>query len=814
MAKRRVRSTRKKKRTGTRTRARTRQTQSKHAGGPLYEISGIILFIFGVMALLSLAGQSMGMVGSWLRDTLCLVFGMGAFVPALLAIWLGFWYMARGRQISVNRHTVLYTLLFIVILSFVHAWMVPEGHELSQDMDLAYGGVLGGVIVMFLRELFGGFGTLAVLAGAALADILLLTHWSLSEGAQYVEEKTEKNVRNMKHTLREKAREYRENRGEVPAVKAQSHPLHDFIFKKRKETNGEEGTEPENETLSAAEPFVSQPDPVPAPEPVSEPVQEPVPEPVPLPEDADDPGSVEPPVIPEERQEPQPAAEAAGMTEEKETGDREETAEAPKSEYVFPSLTLLKPGGQQSASLREDAEKKKLTLETTLKNFGVNARVINTSIGPSVTRFELEPAPGVKVKKIENLADDIALSLAATHLRIEAPIPGKSAVGIEVPNAKTTPVSLRDVLESSEFKTCKGDVCVALGKDIGGKTIVTDLARMPHLLIAGSTGSGKSVCINTLIMSILYRYRPEEVKMILIDPKVVELSVYNGVPHLLSPVVTSPKKAAGALKWAVKQMEARYELFSREAVRDIHGYNRLHPESTMPFLVIIIDELADLMMAAGDSVEDSICRLAQKARAAGIHLVLATQRPSVDVITGLIKANIPSRISFAVSSQVDSRTILDQGGAENLLGKGDMLFAPIGAQNMIRVQGAFVSDDEVESVTNFIKNEAAVKKIMEEEETIEFKEPEETEPHADPEEKDELLEEAIDWIMDSRKASVSMLQRRFRIGYTRAGRLMDTIEAMGIVGPSNGAKPREILMNRDEVREKYFSEENKDSNHG
>ena len=488
--------------------------------------------------------------------------------------------------------------------------------------------------------------------------------------------------------------------------------------------------------------------------------------------------------------------------------------ENPVSTYKFPPLTLLKPGGRQSASLSREAEEKKKILESTLHNFGVAARVINTSVGPTVTRFELEPAPGVKVKKIENLADDIALQLAATHIRIEAPIPGKSAVGIEVPNGKTTMVALRDVLDSDEFRNAHGNVNVALGKDITGKTIVADLTRMPHLLIAGSTGSGKSVCINTIIMSILYHYRPEEVKMLLIDPKVVELSVYNAVPHLRSPVVTEPKKAAGALQWAVKEMEHRYKLFSASAVRDIRGYNRLNPKEKMPYLIIIIDELADLMMVAADSVEQAICRLAQKARAAGIHLVLATQRPSVDVITGLIKANIPSRISFAVSSQIDSRTILDKAGAENLLGKGDMLFDPIGAQNPVRVQGAFVSDSEVESVTSYIHNETAVKEMLSSEEPLVFTAPDEAEKAAVEEEQDELFPEAVEWILDTGRASVSMLQRRFRIGYTRAGRLMDTMEEMGIVGPANGAKPREILMNKEQADKLLSGNVNKEVNHG
>ena len=453
-----------------------------------------------------------------------------------------------------------------------------------------------------------------------------------------------------------------------------------------------------------------------------------------------------------------------------------------------------------------DVESKVVRLEEALRSFGVRAKVINVSVGPTVTRYELEPAPGVRVSKIEGLADDIALQLAATSIRIEAPIPGKSAVGIEISNAKATEVSLREVLSSKEFLGGKGLILAALGKDIAGNTVIADLTKMPHLLIAGQTGSGKSVCINTIIISILYHSHPKDVKLILIDPKVVELSVYNGIPHLRIEVVTNPKKAAGALSWAVKEMESRYKSFSEHNVRDITSFNKKNPELKLPFIVVIIDELADLMMVAKDSVENSICRLAQKARAAGIHLVVATQRPSVDVITGLIKANIPSRISFAVSSQVDSRTILDKAGAEKLLGKGDMLFNPSGAQNPIRVQGAFVSDEEVSAIVNFIKTQATNQEEIFEYEPIELSLPEQS--MVDPKEEscDELLEEAAEWILDTKRVSVSALQRRFRIGYTRAGRLMDTMESMGIVGPADGAKPRQLLISKEHLPELFSHE--------
>lgn len=473
------------------------------------------------------------------------------------------------------------------------------------------------------------------------------------------------------------------------------------------------------------------------------------------------------------------------------------------SVYQLPPLSILKkPNKTKSAKTPKEIINNAAILEETLANFNVKAKIVNTCQGPAVTRYELEPAPGVKVSKIVNLSDDIALKLAATGVRIEAPIPGKSVIGIEVPNKDIAGVHLRDVLESREFQQNHSRLTVGLGKDIAGQPIVADLAKMPHLLVAGATGSGKSVCINTLITSVLFKATPEEVKFILVDPKVVELSNYNGIPHLMTPVVTDAKKAASALNWAVQEMERRYAAFATAGVRDLARYNEAAgDDNSLPQVVIIIDELADLMMAAPVDVEDAICRLAQKARAAGIHLVLATQRPSVDVITGTIKANIPSRISFAVSSQIDSRTILDMAGAEKLLGKGDMLFYPVGAAKPLRVQGAFISDDEVEELVTYIKrfgspeyNEGitACARTENEEKT-------ETEKF-----QDELLEEAVRMVLETGQASVSMLQRKFRVGYTRAARLIDTMEEMKMVGPNMGSKPREILMTSDQVFSRYF----------
>ncbi len=463
-------------------------------------------------------------------------------------------------------------------------------------------------------------------------------------------------------------------------------------------------------------------------------------------------------------------------------------------EYEFPPIDLLKenpyePSSDTKALIMENSRK----LEETLESFGVEAKVIEVNSGPTVTRYEVEPGKGVKVSRISGLADDLALNLAAMGIRIEAPIPGKAAVGIEIPNKEVMPVYLREVIDDDEFLSFPSKLSFPLGKDISGDTVVTDIAKMPHLLIAGATGSGKSVCINTLITGILYKARPDEVKLLMIDPKVVELSVYNGIPHLLIPVVTDPKKAAGALNWAVKEMIRRYNLFAETAVRDLKSYNALRAENEkepLPHIVIIIDELADLMMAAPGEVEDAICRLAQMARAAGLHLIIATQRPSVDVITGLIKANVPSRLAFAVSSGTDSRTILDMIGAEKLLGKGDMLFSPVGIGKPRRIQGAFISDKEVEAIVNFLKKSHwssydlnMIEDITSANVTIEQEG-----------EVDEFFDEAVRFVITKERASASMLQRQFRIGYNRASRMIEDMELRRIIGPEDGSKPRKVLI--------------------
>ncbi|WRS26804.1 DNA translocase FtsK [Oscillospiraceae bacterium MB08-C2-2] len=486
-------------------------------------------------------------------------------------------------------------------------------------------------------------------------------------------------------------------------------------------------------------------------------------------------------------------------------------------EYAFPSPTLLQEGKPPAnEKVSEELKANAQTLVDTLKSFGVQTRITDICRGPAVTRYELQPSAGVKISKITGLADDIALNLAASGIRIEAPIPNKPAVGIEIPNKVVSMVKIREILDSKEFIAAPSKLSAALGRDIAGNIMIANIAKMPHVLIAGSTGSGKSVCINSIIMSLLYKASPDEVKLLMVDPKVVELGVYNGIPHLLVPVVTDPKKAAGALSWAVSEMLNRYKAFAENGVRDLEGYNRLAKASdtmpTMPQIVIIIDELADLMMAAPNEVEDSICRLAQMARAAGMHLVIATQRPSVDIITGVIKANIPSRIAFAVSSQVDSRTILDMGGAEKLLGRGDMLFYPVGAAKPIRVQGCFVTDDEVEKVVSFIKqgqdsdyDQAVAEEIDRHVVVGKASKDKDKDTGGGFEDEDDMLPAAIECVVEVGQASTSLLQRRLKLGYARAARIVDQMEQKGIVGPFEGSKPRAVLISKERWLEMKLS---------
>lgn len=805
-----------------------------------YEITGIIMLLFGVFSFVSLANYNTGILGSWANNGLHFLFGMGAFLSVLVIIFMGGYYVLTAKPFHSNRYFYYFGVLFCLCLSLIHHFFVPIGEEFGISNLLEYGGAIGSAISWALHISVGEMGTSIILVGAIVIDILLLTHWSVSNGARKVGVKAQKIGLKTEQKLEDAASYWKQKRAQINAEKsaARLEPLEEsrgeFIYKK----SGNET--PDDEEKSAD---FSAKDDEPIPDDIAEllnseesssPVQaeqngpdlKPIDEEN-MPFEATRIEPVETEKEAEEVSAGQEGQESEAAENQKPNGglhanehlpdkskvisssDQKNTDEPAAQEYVFPPLSLLHTDGPVHAK-QDDIQHKAKIIESTLASFGVGAKVINASVGPTVTRFELKPEIGVRVSKIEGLSNELAMALAATHIRIEAPIPGKSAVGIEIPNSKIIPVPLRDVLASDEFQKGKGHILVALGKDITGKPVVTDLSKMPHLLIAGSTGSGKSVCINSIITSIIYKSKPSDVKLMLIDPKVVELSVYNGIPHLRTEVVTDMKKAQGTLNWAVREMESRYQLFAGCKVRNIEGYNNLNPDKKMPYILIIVDEFADLMNVAAKEVEVLIQRLTQKARAAGIHLILATQRPSADVITGVIKSNIPSRISFMVESNLNSRIILDEGGAESLLGKGDMLFKRAGALNLVRIQGAFIPDEEVENVVNYVKNEC----LKQESEPVKYEPidlsiPEKSSNEANAEDMmDDLLQEASEWVLDTKRASVSALQRRFRIGYTRAGRLMDSMEKMGIVGPAEGAKPREILMTKDKVSEMFMNMEN------
>ncbi len=677
------------------------------------------------------------------------------------------------------------------------------------------GGSLGKSIAKILTPTIGTAGTYVVIIIFMIICCVIITGKSLLQGVKTQSGKAydkakEDNARRRKEAeLRRKEREQEKKKNTGNSEK-----------EKKKRTDKHAVGVSFATTLTGKSPDMKEIAPEPAKEPVPEPEESPSfvinrAEPAPDVEEAEP--FAEEPYEPVRESKKKSGAMAAAEMERVAAAVAADEAK-PKKAYHFPPMNLLKRGnktsGESDAHLRETAMK----LQQILQNFGVSVTVTNVSCGPAVTRYELQPEMGVKVSKIVGLTDDIKLNLAAADIRIEAPIPGKAAVGIEVPNKENSAVMLRDLLETAEFKNSQSKISFAAGKDIAGKVVVADIAKMPHLLIAGATGSGKSVCINTLIMSILYKASPEEVKLIMIDPKVVELSVYNGIPHLMIPVVTDPKKAAGALNWAVAEMMRRYQAFAEQNVRDMKGYNEKATSSPsidgeelkiMPQIVIIVDELADLMMVAPGDVEEAICRLAQLARAAGIHLVVATQRPSVNVITGLIKANMPSRIAFSVSSGVDSRTIIDMNGAEKLLGKGDMLFYPSGYQKPARVQGAFVTDKEVQSVVEYLKNHNGDadydNEIVQHVNTSEIGTGQGLGAGSEENERDMYFTEAGRLIIDKDKASIGMLQRTFKIGFNRAARIMDQLCEAGVVGGEEGTKPRKVLMSKEEF-EQYMSE--------
>lgn len=808
----------------TRRRTRASETRKKEKGqkksAPLlkFEITGLILIFFGIFATIGILGVDTGSVGYALDGILAYGFGFGRIVVPLSLVIAGLKYIMLRKAWPMTAVWAWGAWAYELFLTLIHLLLVPDGAEFMPASLRVGGGIAGAILASVLRGMLGQVGAILFIVVASVVTTLLWKKWSIAEPVAIVSNKATEEVSKMSDKAVESLQDA------STAIRSWQRP---HIFDVQKEEAEEEyrdliqaksaDEEEQEQRETAVEWNITEPEekipftPVYTEEPVSDYEPDAVEETdAVLDEPADRRSDVEAHSNLAEKTDvlqadmtdlkPVEVEKTAATADVGMTG----TSAVPKAEgkrpYRLPPMTMLNPGKGQSGGLSDEVRQNARILQETLQSFNIDAKILNASQGPAVTRYELEPAAGVKVSKIVHLADDIALKLAATDIRIEAPIPGKAAVGIEVPNKKLSGVTIRDVLDTEAFKNTVGGVPVSLGKDIAGNPVIADLTKMPHLLVAGSTGSGKSVCINTFIASILFKQRPEDVKLILIDPKVVELSNYNGIPHLLTPVVTDPKKAASVLRWAVREMDDRYKRFALTKTRDISRYNELHPEEAMPFVVIIIDELADLMMVASNDVEESICRLAQKARACGMHLVLATQRPSVDVLTGLIKANVPSRIAFAVSSQIDSRTILDMAGAEKLIGKGDMLFYPMGASKPLRVQGAFISDAEIDKMTEFIKQQGE----PEYDESVQKAQSEHNDSEMDFFE-DELMRQAIDMVLETGQASASMLQRRFRIGYTRAARMVDTMEAMHIVGPSNGSKAREILMTSEEVQAKYLN---------
>ena len=760
-----------------------------------------------------------GFLGEYLSPALGGIMGIMKYIIPIGTFFIGIYLACNKGKIYMTSKLTLFVVFLLSIAVLMSTFQISAGTiglgtSMQKSLEAAYdlgskdigGGVLGTIIAVPLVKMIGSVGTIIVAIGVAAVALIFIFRIKTAQMISNVVE----NLEERREIRKEEKRELREEQRKqnktgklynIDAGKEQTEQLSKKELKRLKKLKEKEEAKAramevdENQLkinlkgLDEVEPNMKKYDH----------------------SDLTALGQEEPQTSsPSElanlfKQEEKPKEE----NNIKEVLNLKHTMMVEEEKYEFPPIELLSKGNSKGIngskrSVTDTAAK----LQKTLYSFGVSAKVENVSVGPAITRYELKPAEGVRVSKIANLADDIALNLAAETIRIEAPIPGKQAVGIEVPNAENEMVHLRDIIDTPEFKSHKSNLAFALGKDVAGEAVVTDISKMPHVMIAGATGSGKSVCINTLISSIIYKSKPSEVKMVMIDPKVVELSVYNGIPHLLIPVVTDPRKAAGALAWAVQEMENRYATFAAKGVRDLKGYNDAVKHSDgigkLPHIVIIIDELADLMMVAKNDVEDAICRLAQKARAAGMHLVIATQRPSVDVITGLIKANIPSRIAFAVSSQVDSRTILDMIGAEKLLGKGDMLFYPAGAPKPTRVQGAYVSDAEVEKIVDFLKaggevtyNEDIIEKI----ENANKSERELEAEQAADDESDPLLMDAIDVVVETGQASTSYIQRKFKVGYARAGRIIDQMEERGVISGYQGSKPREVLLTRERLAE-------------
>ena len=775
-------------------RGRKKQKKQKQVS---LEVEVVGLIVISVLLAVLIYMKS-GFIGEHLSPMLGGILGFIKYIIPVGTFTIAIYLACKKDRNYLSTKLVQYTLFLMCIAVMLSVFQISAGNiNISKDItnivEQAYylgardigGGVLGTIIAVPLINMLGSLGTVILSIGMSIVSIVFIFAIKPTEiianTVEGIEERREE-----RRTNREKNINKVQAKGEIPKKEtARERRLREREEEKRRAMEIDEnqitinlsGLDENNGKLKK---YKYEKDDL---------------QPLGMPKEKHNPNVIENNLF---KQEVETKEEKV-----KEVLNLEHTLVVEEDNYEFPPIELLSEGTPKGIKGGKKAVTDTATkLQKTLYSFGVSAKVENVSIGPAITRYELKPAEGVRVSKIANLADE--------SIRIEAPIPGKQAVGIEVPNKENEIVHFRDIIDTDKFRESKSKLSFALGKDVAGQEIITDIAKMPHVMIAGATGSGKSVCINTLIASIIYKAKPSEVKLVMIDPKIVELSVYNGIPHLLIPVVTDPKKAAGALAWAVQEMENRYATFAQKGVRDLKGYNEAAEKEKigrLPHIVIIIDELADLMMVAKNDVEDAICRLAQKARAAGMHLVIATQRPSVDVITGLIKANIPSRIAFAVSSQVDSRTILDMVGAEKLLGKGDMLFYPAGAPKPTRVQGAFVSDSEVEKIVDFVKangevkyNEAILESIENANKTDREMAEEELDDDTDP-----FLMDAIDVVVETGQASTSFIQRRFKVGYARAGRIIDQMEERGIISGYQGSKPREVLMTKDRWEELKMS---------
>ena len=718
------------------------------------DILGIIVLGVGVITLVSLFSARMGLVGRILNSTTFTTIGFGAYILPLFIIGSGVVLLLERFDKVQLRIILALTAIFIsflIVLDGINTADTGLFERIKQSIELSAsnrgGGIIGAFFGFFFYKLFGSIGAYLVLGIIITVCLLIITNLTVKEvfnKAISVTPKIKKNEDILPQIKKEKSEPKQMEVNEVIKISDYTRSSH------QKE---EERTQKNSDKDTVGEESPKRIDKI-------------------------------------------PKAQVDKETVKIESEIKEKEVLNKKIIYKTPPLSFLSsPIGRSDSNNRKEILNNARIIEETMKNFGIDATVSHINVGPTITCYELSPAPGIKLSRIVSLSDNISLSLASSDIRIEAPIPGKAAVGIEVPNKSKDTVYFKDLITSKEFGDSDSDIPLVLGKDITGKVIVSSIDKMPHLLIAGATGSGKSVCINTIIMSLLYKSSPDDVKLLLIDPKVVELSVYNGIPHLLIPVVTDPKKAAFALNWAVGEMERRYKIFAQNNVRDIKSFNEKHfaDDEKLPKVVIIIDELADLMMVAAQEIEDYIARLAQMARAAGMYLIVATQRPSVDVITGTIKANIPSRISFAVSSQVDSRTILDMAGAEKLLGQGDMLFYPSSYSKPVRLQGAFISNKEVEKVVEFLQDQNVTQY---DEEIIDVVQ---NAKQADFDDSDELLQDAIRIVVNEGVASISLLQRKLKVGYSRAARMIDEMELRGIVGGFEGSKPRKVLITEEDL---------------